>query len=182
MNIIQNNKLIGFAAYSGTGKTTLIKEVVSILKKLDYKISVIKHAHHDFDVDKPGKDSYEIRKSGADNMLISSTNRWVLMHDNKGSNELSLRDLIKKLEFSTESDVILVEGFKAEKFPKIELYRKKISEDRELLSISDNSIVAIATDDTSNVNSNLPVLDINKPHDIAAFLLKYLKISKKSVT
>ena len=117
MNTINNKKLIGFAAYSGTGKTTLIKLIVKLLKELNLKVSVIKHAHHDFDVDKIGKDSYEIRKSGAVNMLISSANRWALMHENTNNSELSLNDLINILD-PLDCDIILVEGFKAEKFPK----------------------------------------------------------------
>ena len=82
---------------------------------------MIKHAHHNFDVDEPGKDSYEIRKSGAENMLISSSNRWALMHENQSNDELSLNDLLNILD-KIESDITLVEGFKAENFPKIELY------------------------------------------------------------
>ena len=108
MSLIQNKKLIGFAAYSGTGKTTLIKDVVMILKKSNYRVSVIKHAHHNFDIDQPGKDSYEIRKSGAENMLISSENRWALMHENVNNKELTLINLINLLE-KIKYDLILVE-------------------------------------------------------------------------
>ena len=107
MNTISNKKLIGFAAYSGTGKTTLIKLIVKILNKSNFKVSVIKHAHHDFDVDKAGKDSYEIRKSGAENMLISSAKRWALMHENTNNSELKLSDLINVLD-TLDSDIILV--------------------------------------------------------------------------
>ena len=177
MSLIQNNKLIGFAAYSGTGKTTLIKDIVMILKKSNYRVSVIKHAHHNFDIDQPGKDSYEIRKSGAENMLISSENRWALMHENMNNDELTLIDLINLLE-KIKYDLILVEGFKAESFPKIELYRKEVSKDRELLSSSDKNVVAIATEQKTKLETSLPVLDINNPQNIADFIINFLNISK----
>ena len=177
MSTIQNKKLIGFAAYSGTGKTTLIKQIVSILKKSNYRVSVIKHAHHNFDVDQPGKDSYEIRKSGAENMLISSSNRWALMHENHNNDELRLNDLLDLLG-RTESDITLVEGFKAENFPKIELYREEISKDKGLLSNEDDNIVAVATDTNIKVKNSLITLDINNPSEIANFIINYLNISK----
>ena len=177
MSIIQNKKLIGFAAYSGTGKTTLIKQIVSILKKSNYRVSVIKHAHHNFDVDQPGKDSYEIRKSGAENMLISSSNRWALMHENHNNDELRLNDLLDLLG-RTESDITLVEGFKAENFPKIELYREEISKDKGLLSNEDDNIVAVATDTNIKVKNSLITLDINNPSEIANFIINYLNIGK----
>ena len=177
MSLIQNNKLIGFAAYSGTGKTTLIQDVVMILKKSNYRVSVIKHAHHNFDIDQPGKDSYEIRKSGAENMLISSENRWALMHENMNNNELTLIDLINLLG-KIKYDLILVEGFKAESFPKIELYRKEVSKDRGLLSSSDKNVVAIATEQKTKLETSLPVLDINNPQNIADFIINFLNIKK----
>ena len=177
MSLIQNNKLIGFAAYSGTGKTTLIKDVVMILKKSNYRVSVIKHAHHNFDIDQPGKDSYEIRKSGAENMLISSENRWALMHENMNNDELTLINLINLLE-KIKYDLILVEGFKAESFPKIELYRKEVSKDRGLLSSSDKNIVAIATEQKTKLETSLPVLDINNPQNIVDFIINFLNIKK----
>lgn len=177
MSLIQNKKLMGFAAYSGTGKTTLIKDIVMILKKSNYRVSVIKHAHHNFDIDQPGKDSYEIRKSGAENMLISSKNRWALLHENMNNNELTLVDLVNLLG-KIKYDLILVEGFKAESFPKIELYRKEVSKDRELLSSSDKNIIAIATEKKTKLETNLPVLDINNAQNIADFIINFLNISK----
>ena len=175
MTTISNKKLIGFAAYSGTGKTTLIKLIVAILKDLNYKVSVIKHAHHNFDIDYPGKDSFEIRKSGAENMLISSKKRWALMHENTNDDEPRLIDLLKILE-GFESDLILVEGFKAEKFPKIELYRKDIAKD--LLCTSDDSIIAVASDFKIEKNIGLTNLDINNPKQIVDYIIKYLGIEK----
>tara|TARA_B100000575_G_scaffold287032_1_gene284697 strand:+ start:379 stop:897 length:519 start_codon:yes stop_codon:yes gene_type:complete len=168
-------KIIGFAAFSGTGKTTLIKKIVSILSEKKYTVSVIKHAHHNFDLDQPGKDSYEIRKSGAENILISSEKRWALIHENKNNQELNLENLLDILE-NIDSDIILVEGFKKENFPKIELYRKEIGKD--LLFYNDKNIVAFATDADINIEGNIEKLDINNPQQIVDYIIKFLSIQK----
>ncbi len=175
MSTINHKKIIGFAAYSGTGKTTLIKKVVKTLKELNYRVSVIKHAHHNFDIDQPGKDSFEIRASGAENMLISSSKRWALMHENIGDSELKLIDLLKILK-NLDSDIILIEGFKSENFPKIELYRKEIG--KELLCTSDKNIVALATDSDIKINNDIKILDINNTRQIVDYIIEYLHISK----
>lgn len=99
--MINNNikkHILGFAAYSGTGKTTLLINIIPLLKKKDYKIGVIKHAHHAFDIDKKGKDSYELRKAGANHMLITSNQRWALMVENDVSKEPDVEEYIKKFE------------------------------------------------------------------------------------
>ena len=110
-------------------------------------------------------------------MLISSENRWALMHENINNDELTLIDLINLLE-KIKYDLILVEGFKAESFPKIELYREEISKDRELLSSSDKNVVAIATEQKTKLETSLLVLDINNPQNIADFIINFLNISK----
>ena len=172
---MKSKKIIGFAAFSGTGKTTLIKKIVSILSKKKYTVSVIKHAHHNFDLDQPGKDSYEIRKSGAENILISSEKRWALIHENKNNQELSLEDLLNILG-NIDSDIILVEGFKKENFPKIELYREEIGKD--ILFYNDKNIVAFATDEDINIEQNIEKLDINDPQQIVDYIIKFLSIDK----
>tara|TARA_B100000609_G_scaffold196979_1_gene193270 strand:- start:100 stop:618 length:519 start_codon:yes stop_codon:yes gene_type:complete len=172
---MKSKKIIGFAAFSGTGKTTLIKKIVSILSKKKYTVSVIKHAHHNFDLDQPGKDSYEIRKSGAENILISSEKRWALIHENKNNQELSLEDLLNILG-NIDSDIILVEGFKKENFPKIELYREEIGKD--ILFYNDKNIVAFATDVDINIEQNIEKLDINDPQQIVDYIIKFLSIDK----
>tara|TARA_Y100001935_G_scaffold190044_1_gene158286 strand:- start:3462 stop:3980 length:519 start_codon:yes stop_codon:yes gene_type:complete len=172
---MKSKKIIGFAAFSGTGKTTLIKKIVSILSKKKYTVSVIKHAHHNFDLDQPGKDSYEIRKSGAENILISSEKRWALIHENKNNQELSLEDLLNILG-NIDSDIILVEGFKKENFPKIELYREEIGKD--ILFYNDKNIVAFATDVDINIEQNIEKLDINDPQQIVDYIIKFLSLDK----
>jgi len=171
---MKNKKIIGFAAFSGTGKTTLIKKIVSILSKR-FTVSVIKHAHHDFDLDHPGKDSYEIRKSGAENILISSEKRWALIHENKNNKELTLENLLDILE-NINSDIVLVEGFKKENFPKIELYRKEIGKD--LLFYNDKNIIAFATDSNMDIDGNIEKLDINEPQQIVDYIIKFLSLDK----
>ena len=172
---MKSKKIIGFAAFSGTGKTTLIKKIVSILSKKKYTVSVIKHAHHNFDLDQPGKDSYEIRKSGAENILISSEKRWALIHENKNNQELSLEDLLNILG-NIDSDIILVEGFKKENFPKIELYREEIGKD--ILFYNDKNIVAFATDVDIKIEQNIEKLDINDPQQIVDYIIKFLSLDK----
>lgn len=130
---------------------------------------MIKHAHHNFDIDHPGKDSYELRKAGANQMLIASGKRWALMVDNpQNDSDPSLQKLIEHLD-SALADIILVEGFKSESFPKIELHRQAVNSN--LMYQSDKNIVAIATDNPLNIANDIPQLDINNPHQVAEFII-----------
>ena len=162
--------MLGFAAYSGTGKTTLLTRLIPLLKAEELHIGVVKHAHHQFDIDKPGKDSYELRKAGAEQMLIASRRRWALMvdtPDQQGDPKLS--DMLQQLDQS-RLDLILVEGFKHEPFPKIELHRPALGKD--LIFPQDDSIIAIATDEPEAITTDLPVLDLNQPQQLVEFILK----------
>ena len=162
--------IIGFSAYSGTGKTTLLTSIIPILKQRGYRVGMIKHAHHQFDIDHPGKDSYELRKAGADQMLIASSNRWALMVETANSeSNPSLQKLIGQLD-STSIDIILVEGFKAEQFPKIELHRSIVNS--EYMYPTDKNIFAIALGSSEKVPDDIPQLDINNPHQVAEFIIE----------
>tara|TARA_B100000287_G_C20652052_1_gene787252 strand:- start:522 stop:1034 length:513 start_codon:yes stop_codon:yes gene_type:complete len=165
---MKNNKIIGFAGYSGVGKTTILTEVIKILSAKGLKIAVIKHAHHNFDVDKPGKDSYELRKSGAKEVLVSSKNRWALIYENYEEKESILSELIEKIN-PDKVDIIIVEGFKNEKFPKIEIYRKGISKTK--LHEHDNNIIGVATDNPSSLSTKINVLNLNNPDQISEFII-----------
>jgi len=159
--------VLGFAAFSGTGKTTLLKRLIPLLRQHGLRIALVKHAHHEFDVDKPGKDSYELRKAGAAQVLVASSRRWALMCDNDIEQEPRLQDMLGRLE-TTDVDLVLVEGFKRERFPKIELHRE--GQEHPLLFLSDDSIIALATDAQVPSAATLPVLDINNPEQIAEFI------------
>ena len=165
--------ILGFAAYSGTGKTTLLKQLIPLLQATGIRIGMIKHAHHDFDIDKPGKDSYELRKAGAKQMLIASKNRWALMVETPELEaDPELDDMIQQLDHS-KLDLILVEGFKHVAFAKIELHRPALG--KELLYPQDDSIIAIATDQPDVIKTSLPILDINEPVMIADFISKFIQ-------
>ena len=168
--------LIGFAAYSGTGKTTTLTRVIPLLKLHGIRIGVVKHAHHTFEIDQPGKDSYELRKAGANEVLVGSNSRWALMADNIMQRDLELSDHLAHLH-QDELDLILVEGFKPESIPKIEIHRPSLG--HKPFYLHDPSIVAVATDDELAVPTNLPVLDLNNPQEIAEFVINHcnLKIS-----
>lgn len=160
-------KIFGFAGYSGSGKTTLIEKLIPLITARGLTVSLIKHAHHQFDVDTPGKDSYRHRHAGCTEVLVTSSRRWVLMHELRGAAEPGLQTQIKHL---SPCDLLLVEGFKHDPIPKIEVYRAEVGE--PLLHPHDANIVAIATDGA--LHTLLPKLDLNQPPQVAAFVLKHL--------
>lgn len=168
--MIQNAHLpiVGFAAYSGTGKTTLLKKLLPILKARGVRVGMVKHAHHTFDVDQPGKDSYELRKAGAAQMLIASRSRWALMVERAREKEPQLDEVLLELD-QAALDLILVEGFKHESFPKIELRRAGLK--GRAFYPEDDNIVAVATDDPTDLDTDLPMLDLNRPQEIADFII-----------
>ena len=163
--------ILGFAALSGTGKTTLLVQLLQIFSARGYRVGVVKHAHHSFDTDVPGKDSYELRKAGARQMLVGSSQRVALITEIDGEREPELDDMLRRLD-QTALDFILIEGFKTEAFPKIELYRPHLG--HAPLHPDDPHIVAVATDAPEEVKTHLPRLDLNAPQAIAAFILEYL--------
>ena len=163
--------VVGFAAYSGAGKTTLLKQLLPLLTGRGVRIGMIKHAHHNFDIDIPGKDSYELRKAGASQMLVASARREALVVEKTSPSEPHLATLIGRLN-QDELDLILVEGFKQVAFPKIELYRPSVG--KPALYPQDTSVIAVATDAALPAPTDMPVLDINDPDAIAAFILQRL--------
>lgn len=173
MSIQTQYPILGFAAYSGTGKTTLLTQLIPMLKAKGIRIGMIKHAHHKFDIDKPGKDSYELRKAGAEQMLIVSKNRWALMVETPDNDDdPRLDEMLAQLD-QEKLDLILVEGFKHVSFPKIELHRP--STGKALLFPDDPDIIAVACDETDAIDTDLPLLDLNNPEQIAEFILDFIK-------
>ena len=163
--------VLGFAAFSGTGKTTLLEKLIPQLTAQGLRIAMVKHAHHAFEIDKPGKDSYRLRMAGAQQMLIASTQRQALMTENITPQEPRLDELITRLDLDS-IDLVLVEGFKHVSFPKIELHRKALG--KTLLHPEDPDIVAVASDHLTDCGV-LPALDINDSAAIAEFIHTWLK-------
>ena len=162
--------VIGFAAFSGTGKTTLLKKLIPLLHDAGLRPGVIKHAHHRVEFDTPGKDSYELRKAGSGQVLLVSANRWALMGEDAGDEEPELPVLLRRMALD-DLDLVLVEGFRHIPFPKIELHRPDLG--KPLLCAGDDSIIAVATDDTIASPPALPIFDLNDPPAIAAFIRQY---------
>lgn len=160
--------MVGFAAYSGAGKTTLLKGLIPALTRRGVRLALVKHAHHSFDIDKPGKDSYELRKAGAGQVLVTSAQRRALVMDKPEARDPRLAAELAYLDLQAV-DLIVVEGFKHERFPKIELRRTGL--DQPPLAESDETIIALATDAPVSGAEHLPRLDINDPEAVAAFIL-----------
>src|SRR6187200_1543378 len=135
-------KVIGIAGYSGSGKTTLIEKVIPLLVAEGLRVSLIKHAHHEFDLDQPGKDSYRHRHAGCSEVLVSSSKRWALMHELRDEAEPTLQE---QLELLARCDLVIVEGYKGEPIPKLEVHRR--ASPTPLLYPDDPTVVAIATDE-----------------------------------
>ncbi len=164
--------LLGFAAFSGVGKTSLLCRLIPILREQHgLRLGVIKHAHHDFDLDYPGKDSYRLRKAGAAQTLVASRRRWALISERENrADDPRLDDLLLHLA-QDQLDLLLVEGFKHERLAKIELHRPALG--KPLLYPDDKDIIALASDAPLSPGRPLPLLDLNRPGQIAEFVLDY---------
>lgn len=165
-------KVFGIAGWSGSGKTTLLEKLIPALTARGLKVSVIKHAHHGFDIDKPGKDSYRHREAGAAEVLLSCNDRWALMHERRAEAEPTLAELLGHL---SPCDLVLIEGFKQEPVPKLEVHRPALG--KPLLSGERDDIVAVATD--GSINVDLPVLPLNDSAAIADFVMNTLDLQER---
>lgn len=164
-------KFIGFAGWSGSGKTTLIEQVIALLEARGLVVSLIKHAHHEFEIDYPGKDSYRHRHAGCREVLVTSANRWALMHELRGGPELTLAQALSRL---SPCDLVLVEGFKHDAIPKIEVYRRELG--KPALYPDDPHVIAVASD--TPLATRLPQLDINDPAAVANFVLRVVNLDQ----
>lgn len=160
--------ILGFAAFSGTGKTTLLTKLIPLLKAEQLRVGLIKHSHHNFEIDKPGKDSYLHRKAGASPVMISSRYRRAVIWEREIREEPSLLEELSYFD-KTGLDIILVEGFKREAIAKIELHRPSLG--KPLLFPEDQSIIAVACDENIPQLTELPMLDLNQPTQIANFIV-----------
>lgn len=164
----QHITILGFAAFSGTGKTTLLEQIIPLLKQNGLKVGLIKHGHHDFDIDLPGKDSYRLREAGASPVMIVSSRRRAMITEISPQQEPSLSEQLKLFDQSG-LDLLLIEGFKWESFPKIELHRTAL--DHPFLYPNDSSIIAIASDSPHTLSESLPQLNLNQPQQICDFII-----------
>jgi molybdopterin-guanine dinucleotide biosynthesis protein MobB len=160
-------RIIGLAGWSGAGKTTLLVKIIPLLTSGGLRVSTIKHAHHDFDIDKPGKDSWLHRQAGATEVLVASGQRWALMHELRDEPEPALGALLGQL---TAADLVLIEGFKRDPHPKIEVHRP--ANGKPLLYPDDPAILAVASD-VGLPGLALPVLTLNDAAAVAAFVVQH---------
>ena len=160
-------KVFGLAGYSGSGKTTLLERLIPYFTAQGLTLALIKHAHHDFDIDQPGKDSYRHRQAGATEVLVSSDQRWALMHELRGAEAPSLQAHLARL---SPCDLVLVEGFKREPIPKLEIHREANA--KPLLFPEDTNIIAIATD--APISTSLPRFELTATDAIGLFILQSL--------
>ena len=162
-------RIMGLAGWSGAGKTTVIKRLLPTLVARGYSVSTVKHAHHRFDIDHPGKDSYAHRDAGAKEVLIVSGERYALMHELRGDAE---PDLARLLRLMSPVDFVIVEGFKSESYPKIEIHRAENG--KPFLYADDPMILAVATDQRDQI-SDRPTLDLGDSDALADFVIAHAK-------
>jgi len=160
-------RIIGLAGWSGSGKTTLITKVLPRLLARGVRVSTLKHAHHGFDLDQPGKDSFMHRAAGATEVVISSARRFAILHELREEPEWDLPDLLARF---AAVDLVLIEGFKRDAFPKLEIHRAE--NHKPLIHPEDPHIVAIAAD-TALPQATVPVLDLGDIERIADVLLEH---------
>jgi molybdopterin-guanine dinucleotide biosynthesis protein B len=158
-------RIFGLAGWSGSGKTTLVVKLLPELCRRGLSVSTVKHAHHAFDVDRPGKDSYEHRRAGATEVLVSSANRWALMHEHRGAPEPTLDELIGRL---SPVDLVLVEGFKRHPHMKLEVHRPSLG--KPLLATDDPWVVGVASDARLPA-LHIPLFDLDDVPAIADFII-----------
>ena len=156
-------RVIGIVGWKDVGKTHLVTEIIKLLVVKNYRVGSIKHAHHDFNIDKPGTDSFKHRESGSSQVIISSSKRWAKINENIDNREKSLKELIEEFEYI---DIIIVEGFKNEIHPKIEIITNNV----EISNSKINNVIAIVSD--VMLNSNTPVFKKNEIKSLVEFIIK----------
>ncbi len=163
-------KVIGFAGWKNSGKTTLVEGLVRKLSARGLRVSTIKHAHHSFEIDQPGKDSYRHRAAGATEVVVASQKRWALIHEQSPPVEPDLDEILARM---SEVDLVLVEGFKDLPFDKIEVFRH--GNGKTLLAASDPHIIAIAADGPI-AEAKVPVLSLDDVEAISEFITRHCRL------
>lgn len=166
-------KVFGLVGWHNSGKTTLIVQLIDRFVGLGLSVSTMKHGHHEFDIDQPGKDSHRHRAAGATEVLISSSQRWALMHENRTEPEASMDWLLDRI---TPVDLLLVEGFKRDRHPKLEVHRPGLGQ--PLLCPNDPTIVAVASD-AALTGLAVPLLDLNDIESVVWFIMTHLGLQAR---
>ena len=166
-------KIFGIVGKSGSGKTTLLEVLIPAITKHGFNVSTIKHTHHQFDIDQPGKDSYRQREAGAKEVMLASSHRWALLHELRGDEEPEIEDLIQHM---SDVDLILIEGFKFNNHPKIEVHRPSYG--REPLWPDDPTILAVASDEQLR-DIDRPLIDLKDIEGIADFIISHLDLRRE---
>ena len=157
------SKIIGVFGWKDVGKTHFATLIIGLLVKKGYKVGSIKHAHHDFDIDQPGTDSFKHREAGSSQVIISSSKRWAKIIENNNKKEKSLEELIEEFQ---DIDIVLVEGFKKENHPKIEIIGKNSKNKNKEI----NNVIAIVSDEFKD--SSIPVFKKNDNESLVEFIIK----------
>jgi molybdopterin-guanine dinucleotide biosynthesis protein B len=165
-------KTFGIAGWSGSGKTTLLERLIPCFTARGLKVSVIKHAHHGFDIDRPGKDSHRHREAGAGEVMLACGERWALMHERRDEPEPTLAGLLARM---SPCDLVLIEGFKQEPVPKVEVYRPEAGKPPLFPGRAD--IVAVAA--AVPVDTALPLLPLDDVEAIARFIMNHLELQER---
>jgi len=160
--------LLGFAAFSGTGKTTLIEQLIPLLIEQGLRIALVKHSHHDIEMDKPGKDSYRLRKAGASQVVLAGTHRSICFHEHEHAHDSELSEQLALLNTQC-LDLVLVEGYRDQAFPKIELHRSVLQ--KPFLYPTDTNIIALVCDQSVDTG-DLPLFDFTQLQQLVTFILK----------
>ena len=163
-------KIFGVVGWSGSGKTTLITQLLPWFRSHGLSVSTIKHASNNFDLDQRGKNTFANCEAGANEVLISSSDRWALLHENRGATEPSVEDLVALM---TPVDLVIVEGFKRHAHPRLEVHRP--STGRPLICSEESEIVAVASD-MKVTGCSVPVLDLNDVDTIANFIVQHCEL------
>ncbi len=162
-------RIFGVIGWKNAGKTGLMERLIAEITSRGFSVSTVKHAHHSFDVDHPGRDSYRHRDAGAREVMLASGNRWALMAELRGAPEPTLDELLAKV---SPVDLVLIEGFKRDQHPKLEAHRA--APGNPLIAPDDPTVLAIATD--TQVDTDLPVFDLDDTKAIADFILKQVDL------
>ncbi|MEX2518955.1 MAG: molybdopterin-guanine dinucleotide biosynthesis protein B [Paracoccaceae bacterium] len=160
-------KIYGVTGWKNAGKTTLVERLVADISGRGLRVSTLKHAHHAFDIDQPGKDSFRHRAAGAEEVLVASGSRFALMRELRGAAEPTLEELLARL---APVDLVLIEGWKRDRHPKIEVWRASSGD--ALIAASDETIRAVASNDIPETDR--PVLPLDDAAAVANFILRDL--------